>query len=394
MSLRKFKAEKLFDGYHLHDEMVLITTEDGRIESIVPSDEAGDGLEILTGVISPGLINCHCHLELSHLKNIIPPGTGLIDFLLTVVKKRDFPRENILDAMVKAEDEMQKNGIVGVGDVCNTSMGINLKKTSSIRWHNFIEVANLSEERTKLIFDQYQQILSEHIEELPMPNRSVLSPHAPYSLTNNSLDLIDRFSDGKIISIHNQENPAEDELFRSGQGEFHRLFNALGYPNPQLEFTGRSSLQSWLPHFNLPDSIFLVHNTYMKKEDAEFAAEYALSNNIDLIICLCPNANIYIENRLPDVELFFNNNFLIVLGTDSYSSNWELSLVKEMQTLMGHPYFKTIPFDEGLKMVLQFATLNGAKAMKWDNEFGSFDKGKKPGLVLISNDLSSSRRLL
>ena len=78
----------------------------------------------------------------------------------------------------------------------------------------------------------------------------------------------------------------------------------------------------------------------------------------------------------------------IVLGTDSYSSNWQLSIVKEIQSI--HQYFPAIP----LETILQWATINGAKALQWDKELGSFEKGKKAGVVLISNDLNESKRLL
>ncbi|MBK8952056.1 MAG: hypothetical protein IPM85_06825 [Chitinophagaceae bacterium] len=86
MDYKKFKADKLFDGYQFHTEKVLITKEDGTIEAIVTAEEADD-IETFEGILSPGLINCHCHLELSHLKNVIPPHTGLIEFLCSVVTK-------------------------------------------------------------------------------------------------------------------------------------------------------------------------------------------------------------------------------------------------------------------------------------------------------------------
>ena len=82
MALRKFKADQLFDGYRLYaTDNVLITDETGVVKDIVSSAEAGDDVQQFTGILSPGLINAHCHLELSHLKNIIPPHTGLIEFL-------------------------------------------------------------------------------------------------------------------------------------------------------------------------------------------------------------------------------------------------------------------------------------------------------------------------
>lgn len=89
MAFYKFKASRLFDGTKFIENSVLITQQDGTIEAIVPEEEAGEDIRNLNGILMPGLINCHCHLELSHLKDVIPPHTGLIEFLCSVVTKED-----------------------------------------------------------------------------------------------------------------------------------------------------------------------------------------------------------------------------------------------------------------------------------------------------------------
>lgn len=75
MAMLKFKATQLFDGERLLDDKVLITQSDGTIESIVEASDAGESVRELRGILMPGLINCHCHLELSHLKDVIAPHT-------------------------------------------------------------------------------------------------------------------------------------------------------------------------------------------------------------------------------------------------------------------------------------------------------------------------------
>ena len=81
MSIRKFQADELFDGHTMHNDKVLITDDSGRILDITTPEQAGAEVEELQGTLVPGLINAHCHLELSHLKDVIPPHTGLIEFL-------------------------------------------------------------------------------------------------------------------------------------------------------------------------------------------------------------------------------------------------------------------------------------------------------------------------
>jgi aminodeoxyfutalosine deaminase len=389
MGYKKFRASQLFDGYRLLDEQfVLVTTEEGVIEGIVPAAEAGDGVQQLDGIISPGFINCHCHLELSHLKNVIPPHTGLIDFLCTVVTKRDFAPEIIQQEIEKAEQEMYHNGIVAVGDICNTADAIGTKSKSTIRWQSFIEVLSFTDAKADENITHYTKVLQQHLAKLRSPGRSVLTPHAPYSISPKTFELLNSATGNQIISIHNQEHPAEDELYKTGGGEYLKLFKIFGVAQSPFPVTGKSSLQSYLPHFKNRQTIFLIHNTYMAEEDLLFANNYAAVNDLQLVYCLCPNANLYIENKVPPVEQFIKNNCEIVLGTDSYSSNWQLSIASEIASV--HEYFPSLP----LETILQWATINGAKALQWDDVLGSFEKGKKPGVILLANDLDSSTRLL
>jgi len=159
MGYKKFRADRLFDGYRLlNDQHVLVVSDEGIIENIVPAAEAGDEVYRLTGILSPGLINCHCHLELSHLKNVIPPHTGLIDFLCSVVTKRGFAPEIIQQEISKAEKEMYDNGIVAVGDIGNTADTADVKSKSRIRWQNFVEVLGFTDEKADENFRHYQNI--------------------------------------------------------------------------------------------------------------------------------------------------------------------------------------------------------------------------------------------
>ena len=397
MDFRKFTADHLFDGHKLLRDVVLITDEQGVVESIVATEDAGDDIRSFDGILSPGFINCHCHLELSHLKDVIPPHTGLIEFLVSVVQKRGFEQEIIQEAIARADSEMYTNGIVAVGDICNTADAIAVKAKSGIYWNSFVEVLSFTDQLAEDRFDHYNSVLGEHERLLPKKFRNVLSPHAPYTISSKTFQLINEATKNQIISIHNQEHPAEDELYKAGSGHFLKLLRIFGINNSPFPVTGKSSIRSYLPYFNKEQTILLIHNTYMPEEDIVFANEYAKRNGLRLIYCLCVNANRYIENTFPPVELFVKHNCHIVLGTDSYSSNWQLDIAKEINAVLGTTYFSAIPYMEALKTALGWATSNGAAALEIQNDYGSFEKGKKPGVVLLENvrqkDLSA-RRLL
>ena len=375
MHYQKFRADQLFTGQKLlGPDQVLITSEDGRVVGILPASEAGDDIQFYPGILSPGFINCHCHLELSHLKNVVPPHTGLIDFLCDVITKRGFPPEVIQDAIARADREMYDKGIVAVGDISNTSDTVPVKTKSKIRWHNFIEVLGFTDEKALENVEAYNNVLKVYHDQLPVKN-SVLTPHAPYSISSKTFDLINEATGDKVISIHNQECSAEDELYKTGAGDFLRLFKVFGINGSPFQVSGKSSLQTYLPKFNRNQTILLIHNTCIPEEDILFSKQYARENSINLFFCLCVRANLYIENRRPPVDLFLKHDCPLVLGTDSYSSNWELSIAKEIEAVSNMTCFDDLSLEEKTIAVYKMATINGAKALRMDDELGSFEKG-------------------
>ena len=358
---------------------VLITDGSGVIIDLVNIEEAGDGIEEFKGIISPGFVNAHCHLELSHLKGRIPENTGLVEFVQQVMNNRSKGNEQQLEAMEQADSKMYHSGIVAVGDICNSTDSIAVKKSSKILWHNFIEVsgfvgetANARLEAMKLVSDQFKN-------ELPFQPKT-LSPHAPYSVSKKLFHLLNEQTEAQLITIHNQESAAEDQLYLAKQGEFLDLYNNFEIDISSFKPTGKSSVQSWLPYFNKQQSILSVHNTYTSESDIDFLIKYSEKHSSLFSYCICINANNYIEQKNPPIEMLMNSDCNVVIGTDSLASNHQLNILEELKTiqLSNNPIFP-------LSTLLKWATINGAKALQLDSLVGSFEKGKKPGVVLIEN---------
>ena len=392
MTYRKFKAKGLFTGRELLDESyILIVDAEGTIVDIVNEDTAGDAIEQFDGLLCPGLINCHCHLELSHLRGKITEKTGLVDFVFTVITQREFPIDSILEAIAGAEDEMKQNGIVAVGDICNNAHTLSQKEKNRLHYHNFIEVSGwlpqVASARLKKSLEIYEQFKRSSF------NESSLAPHAPYSVSRELWQLLVPFFRNNLTSIHNQETDWEDEFFKTGSGEAIRMFQLMKLAHDFFRPSGKTSLQTCLPDLLRAKSVLLVHNTRTREEDLAFVGQTNVNDR--LYWCLCPNANLYIENQLPPVPMFMNHDCQMVLGTDSLASNHSLNILGEMKTIINH--FPDIPQLE----ILRWATINGAKALQLEKILGSFDKGKQPGVVLIGstpentiNDGSWIRRIL
>ncbi|SDF13856.1 amidohydrolase family protein [Chitinophaga filiformis] len=379
----KFKGTALFNGRQLlPGSMVLVLSKEGIVQDIVHESVAGDDVQQLNGVLSPGFVNTHCHLELSHMGGVVPEGTGLPAFLTSVMEKRG-QQDTLAQeaAMQQAATAMWESGISAVGDICNGTASLAFKKDSLLYYHSFIEcmgfVPGFAQQRYEYSLDVLRQF-----RELNGPRHSCsIVPHAPYSVSEALFSLLAATPDNTPISIHNQECEAENSLYQDKTGaflDFYRHFNmdASGFTAP-----GTNSLPAWLPWFRqLP--VLLVHNTYTTEQDIAFTREQAPR----AYWCLCPQANLYIEKRIPDIGLLRSQGCTITLGTDSLASNHNLSIWQEIQTIRKH--YSNIALEE----ILQWATLNGAMALGIEGKYGSFEKGRQPGVTLI--DEKESRRIL
>ena len=376
MGYNKYRGDYLFDGKTLLDgNSVLITNKEGVIVDIVSITDAGEGVQIYEGILSPGFINCHCHLELSHMKGLIPENTGLIPFILSILQQRHATEDEIFAAIQHADDAMFNSGIVAVGDISNNTLTFPQKQKSKLQYHNFIEVSGFSPAIAQMRFETSMEIYKTF--KTHFPNSTSLVPHAPYSVSKELFGLIDNLENNPLSSIHNQETPDENVFFLSGEGKFNLLYETIGVDIKQFfQPSGNTSLQTVLPLISKPTKLLLVHDTFTSQQDIDVLK--ALSPDQQVIFCLCVNANLYIENMLPPIDLFLQNDCNIVLGTDSFASNHQLSILSEMITINQH--FPHIP----LATTLQWATINGAKALGMDDSLGSFEVSKKPGIVNIS----------
>jgi cytosine/adenosine deaminase-related metal-dependent hydrolase len=369
---QKFQATQFFTGTELlDDQLVLITQKDGTIEALVGIEDAGDDIQNFEGIISPGFINAHCHLELSHMKGMIPAKTGLQEFVKQIVGLRKVDDALIQDAILSAENEMVENGIVAVGDICNTLDTLNAKAKHRLAYYSFVELYDLDPTRAQ---DKINAgiILQNTFEQNCI--RASLVPHAPYSCTFALLKLLATHFGAHTISMHNQETAAENEFFENKTGDFISMYERTKVSLDYFHATGKTSLQSVLPKINTANYCILVHNSFTSVADIQ-AVQQQMPNTS---WCLCPNANQYIESAMPPIDLLRAQKANIVVGTDSYASNWTLNILDELKTIQKHN--PTIELAE----MLGWATLNGARALQMNKHLGSFEKGKKPGLVLIS----------
>ena len=355
---------------------IVCVNDDGSIDKVIDTGgklEEREKTEFYNGILVPGFVNAHCHLELSHLRGTIEPHGGLPDFISSIGRIRGASNETILSAAETADEEMTRNGIVAVGDISNNSGTVNIKQNSRIWYRTFIELFGLDGSRSKDIHTHAEQVQQEyHNAGLP----ASVVPHAIYSVSQALWDVLCKSYAAQIppvISIHHQESSEEMDTYLEGKGELAGMFRKNGL---QIGDVSKDTLSLMKRCFCEASKCLLVHNTFSSKDD--LSAYISVPEKFYFV--LCPGSNLFLQNRLPDLYLFSSQELSrnTCLGTDSLASNTSLSILGEMKIIQ--QYAPDIP----LGRLMQWATLNGAMALECNDLYGSFEKGKIPGINLIT----------
>ena len=359
------------------DNGIIEVDDKGVIQHIFSTnpDPCNIPIEKYSGTIVPGFINTHCHLELSHLKGKLPEKTGLHQFIKNIEQLRHIDEDEILEGIRLGENEMIENGIVAVGDISNNHLTFSQKAKRNLYYHTFLEVFAFHPKRAHVVFAKGLHLL-ESYKQIVGDNHVSITPHAPYSASEELLKNIAHFAEDNhsILTIHNQENEEEDKFFFNKTGKFAEHMEHFGIDISEWTPPNTTSFKHILNQLKFNKRMLFVHNTNTSIDDIEFSKKYS-----DLYWCFCPNANLFIEDKLPNIPDFVKNNCKITLGTDSLASNHGLSIWSEIVSI--HSCFPDLPLEE----LIKWATLNGAQFLGIDHQFGSIEKGKKPGLICLEN---------
>lgn len=360
MTVRKISAQYLFTsaGKPLRRGIVTVAG-DGTVTGV---EDTGGSLresastEFYNGVVIPGFVNCHSHLELSHMRGLIPAGGGLSDFIVSVRNRREASDDEIMAAAGKADIEMHSGGVVACGDISNSPVTAGIKSKSPIRYITFAEAFGLdpavAEARMQRALEVCREIRRHGLQ-------AHVTPHSLYSLSLPLSQLIkEHIPADSIISLHFLESDDERRM-------------AKGHADAALDLSGLAS------------RLLLVHNTVITRDEAVKTASAG-----NTWFCLCPSSNIHISGKMPPAAMLREVTRRIAVGTDSLASTDRLSMIRELLLLQ-----EAVPGITAEELI-RWGTINGAMALKCDDTLGSIEPGKRPGLLLVEPfDLQNMRLL-
>lgn len=362
---------------------IICTRDDGTVISV--DDYDGDlpqkhSLEYHNGIIIPGFVNCHCHLELSWMKGNVKGGGGLGAFLTDLNSLRDSSSGDYTRAISDASCLMEKEGVVLCADLCNSSRSFAVKKKNRIKYISLLEVFGYDPQKAAKRAEEISDLASRADKEM-IPWQIV--PHSVYSVSKPLFRLLRKMSENNTVtSIHFLESEDEAEMLSGRSGRLMEAYRRFLSPASAHD-TITDHTTAVLEEITSSGNLLLVHNTFISREIIK-----KLKQRKGIYYCLCPNSNRYISGVLPPVKMLREENCDLVVGTDSLASNSRLSMIEELKTL------QQVSPETGMPELVRWATLNGARALGEEKFTGSIEPGKKPGLVLIKNADLVNMRLL
>jgi cytosine/adenosine deaminase-related metal-dependent hydrolase len=351
----------------------LCVADDGTIVSVqeqCTGNKNEESICRLDGLLMPGLINAHCHLELSWSKNMYPAKAGMEAFYgaMSGIHGRRPDDAIVQTAIQEAIDELTNNGTVAVCDISNTQLTLTAKNKSPLHFYTFLECFGTNPAEALI---RMKSVLELQTVFTAQNQPGSLSAHTLFTLSDALMGmLMTKISaDRNVHSIHFMESLSEKDFFEKKRPVKH----VHDQNNVNTTYNSASDAAcSILPRKN---KTLFVHNTYAEEIDIQ-KIQHHFS---DPWFCLCPASNLYINDTLPDVPMILKNTSNIVIGTDSYSSNTELNLFSEIDILL--KAFSSVSAEQ----LLMAATLNGAEFMGLGSMLGSFEINKKPGLIGLTD---------
>lgn len=322
--------------------------------------------------LTPALINAHIHLELSHLR--IPERkqtvAGFTDWIATLLDLRGTENGNGDEVLAAARDALRRQheqGVIALGDIGNTDLGVRLAPEFPGTLLHFQEFLGRSTKTRRSVLAQAATADDDRL----------YTAHAPYSTHPELIQALKARARRlhQPFPIHVAEPGSEAEMLSRGSGELYSFLDGrhfLEQPyQPPAGIDNPGSVR-YLQGLGVLDAETLcVHCVHVSPDEARILAETGAK------VCLCPGSNSYLRVGTAPVGIYLAHGILPALGTDSAASNPELSLWREMRLLReDHPAIDPA-------QVFAMATLGGAMALGLAEQYGSLAPGRSGRMLAV-----------
>ena len=384
MKPRVVRADALLPGDDapLRDA-ALVLDEEGTVLDLGPASDvlprhAGAPVEIARGVVMPGLVNAHAHVELSALRGKVSGGHGFVPWVerLMGIRASECPEEDE-GALARAAEEMENFGTVAVGEVTNTLAAASALARRGIGGTLFHEIFGLDRERA------LAKLAAMRAERAALLDggaaRGFTASPAPHTVYTTHPDavraaLAEVRDAGARTTVHLCEHAAERSFLVHGSGPFAEFATRMRFPIDRFPVPHKGPVDVAADLGLLAPDVLLVHLTDVRPDELDRIAASGAP------VVLCPRSNLFIEVKLPPLLEMLKVGVLPALGTDSLASNASLDVLAEARALADR--FPSV--DK--RVLVEMATAAGARALGLP-DLGRLAKGHRPGVLCVEGPL-------
>jgi cytosine/adenosine deaminase-related metal-dependent hydrolase len=356
-----------------------VAVERGRVVARgrrTPASDATREVNLGRVAILPGLVNAHTHLELSYMRNLVPPAPTFIEWIRAVIvarRRRPDPRApEIMEAIDRAIDEASAAGTAIVGDISNTMVTMAPLQRSELAAVVFYELLKFNAaDPSQIVERARQEIDAAHPTDRV---RASLAAHAPYSVAPLLFRAIQRAVAREPFSpcsVHLSESAEEVQFIRQGTGPCRDMLEEVGAWNSAWVAPGVTPVQYLDEAGFLTSNVVAVHGVQMDAADLLRLAARGVT------LVTCPRSNRHTGAGVPPLEAFYEAGVRVAVGTDSLASAPDLNVFAELAAM------RALAPSVPAAALLASATRDGAAALGFDAEYGTIEPGKLARLLAI-----------
>jgi cytosine/adenosine deaminase-related metal-dependent hydrolase len=363
-----------------------LSIDDGRIADVgrAAASFSAD-VDYGDAVILPGLVNAHAHLDLTAFGCCVPYLGSFTDWLRILVSMQtaDGAEERMDQGIVDGLRASLAAGVTCIADIGCGDRALRSWSRTSANIIGFFEAIGMGPRRSdvhprslKLGIQHCQQARTACDRE-PSEGRRILitglSPHAPYSTAPEVYrEAIAYCRERRLpICTHLAETPAEAEFLAHGTGPFRKLLEERSLWDGSFDPPGCSPVQYAEALGLLDCRPLLAHGNYLSDEDIALLARRGCR------VVYCPRTHRFFEHAPHRYRDLLAAGVNVCLGTDSLASSPSLSILDELR------YLRDIDGDSPDCLLLEMATIRGARALGLESELGSLEPGKRADLLVL-----------
>ena len=319
--------------------------------------------------ILPGLVNAHTHLELSWMRHRVPPSDSMPAWASRLLSLRRGVAEDPAAPIADAIREVRAAGTSLVGDVTNTLAAYDVLAENELGAAIFQEIIGFNAQNPEHTVAEAEAQLAALVPHAWL--RTSVVPHAPYSVSPALFRAIARAAGDRPMSVHLGESSDEMQFLRDGTGAWRELLRQLGAWDDRWQPPGCGPVE-YLDRLGLVNGRLLaVHGTQL--EDGELARLAAAGATV----VTCPRSNRWTGAGSPPIDRFYASGVRVTIGTDSLASVDDLNLFAELAEV--RRLCAGIPASR----LLESATIRGAAALGFADDYGSIEPGKRADLIAV-----------